>query len=100
MIDSLNNKGVDPSITCHILAGTKQELEKIKFGWLQIPVGEFAASSDGVLFLKSATYTKGLAARGAKIGSVKTLDYTHVGLTIWPLALNHITEVLSERDSD
>ncbi len=100
VISSLNSKGVDPSITCHILAGTKQDIDKIKLFWLEIPVGEFADSSDGVLFLKSATYKKGLTARGAKVGSVKTLNYHHVGLTVWPPALNHITEVLSERDSD
>ena len=100
VIRLLNERGVDPSVTCHILAGTKQEIDKVKFLWFEIPIGEFAASSDGVLFLKSATYTKGLSARGAKIGSVKTLDTHHVGLTVLPAALNHIAEVLSERDTD
>lgn len=100
VISSLNRKGIDPSVTCHILAGTKQEIDKVKFFWLEIPIGEFADSSDGVLFLKSAVYKKGLTARGAKIGSVKTLDTHHVGLTVLPAALNHISEVLRERDSD
>jgi len=100
VIRLLNEKGIDPSVTCHILAGTKQTIDKVKFLWLEIPVGEFADSSDGVLFLKSATYTKGLSARGAKIGSVKTFDTHHVGLTIIPAALNHIAEVLSERNTD
>lgn len=100
VINSLNRKGIDPSITCHILAGTKQAIDTIKFLWLEIPVGEFADKSDGVLFLKSATYTKGLTARGAKVASVKILNTHHVGLTVIPAALNHISEVLSERDSD
>jgi len=100
VIRSLNRKGIDPSITCHILAGTKQEIDKIKFLWFEIPVGEFADSSDGVLFLKSATYQKGLTSRGAKVKSVKVLDTHHVGLTVLPAALNHISEVLSERDTD
>lgn len=100
VIGTLNKKGIDPSITCHVLAGSKQEIDKIKFLWLEIPVGEFADKSDGVLFLRSATYTKGLTARGAKLGSVKILDTHHVGVTVLPAALNHITEVLSERDTD
>lgn len=99
VIRLLNEQGVDPSITCHVLAGSKQKIDSVKFLWLEIPVGEFAAESDGVLFLKSATYTKGLQARGAKIGSVKTLDTHHIGLTIVPAALNHIAEVLSERNT-
>jgi triacylglycerol esterase/lipase EstA (alpha/beta hydrolase family) len=100
VISSLNRKGVDPSVTCHILAGTRQDIDTVKFFWLEFPVGEFADSSDGVLFLKSASYQKGLTARGARVASVKTLNTHHVGLTVLPAALNHITEVLSERDSD
>lgn len=100
VIRLLNEKGVDPSITCHVLAGTKQTIDTVKFGWLELPVGEFAGDSDGVLFLKSATWTKGLRARGARLGSVKVLDTHHVGLTIIPAALNHIAEVLSERNTD
>jgi len=52
------------------------------------------------LFLKSATYKKGLTARGAKVASVKTLNMHHVGVTVRPEALNHISEVLRERNSD
>lgn len=100
VIESLNRKGIDPSITSHLLAGTKQEIDKVKFLWFEIPIGEFADSSDGVLFLKSATYKKGLTARGARVGSVKILNTHHVGLTIIPAALNYIAEVLSERDPD
>lgn len=100
VIRLLNEKGVDPSITCHVLAGSNQKIDTIKFFWLEIPVGEFADKSDGVLFLKSATYTKGLSVRGARIGSVKVLDLHHVGLTVRPAALNHIAEVLSERNTD
>jgi pimeloyl-ACP methyl ester carboxylesterase len=98
VINSLCRKGIDPSITCHILAGSKQEIDKVKFFWFEFPVGEFADSSDGVLFLKSATYKKGLTARGAKIGSVKVLNTHHVGVTVLPAALDHISEVFSERD--
>ncbi len=100
VIDSLCKKGVDPSITCHILAGTKQKIDTVKFFWLEFPVGEYADSSDGVLLLKSAAYKKGLTARGARVASVKTLDTHHVGLTVLPAALNHISEVLRERNTD
>ncbi|NCB37769.1 MAG: hypothetical protein EOM80_03285 [Erysipelotrichia bacterium] len=100
VISSLNRKGIDPSVTCHIMAGTKQEIDTVKFFWLEMPVGEFADASDGVLFLKSAVYKNGLKARGAVVRSVKTFNMTHIGLTIWPDALNHIVEVLRERDTD
>ncbi|PKL44033.1 MAG: hypothetical protein CVV41_09725 [Candidatus Riflebacteria bacterium HGW-Riflebacteria-1] len=100
VIRLLNEKGVDPSVTCHVLAGSKQAIDKVKFFWFEVPVGEFADKSDGVLFLKSATYTKGLQARGARVASVKVFDTHHVGLTIVPAALNHIAEVLSERNTD
>ncbi|MFZ5951041.1 MAG: hypothetical protein ACOYXC_10070, partial [Candidatus Rifleibacteriota bacterium] len=100
VINSLCRKGMDPSVTCHILAGSKQEIDKIKFFWLEIPVGEFADASDGILFLKSATYEQGLTARGAKVKSKKVLKTHHVGVTVLPEALEYISEVFSERDSD
>jgi triacylglycerol esterase/lipase EstA (alpha/beta hydrolase family) len=100
VINSLCRKGIDPSVSCHILAGSKQTIDKVKFFWLELPVGEFADKSDGVLFLKSATYKKGLTARNAKIKSIKILDTHHVGLTVLPQALHHIAEVFSERNSD
>ncbi|GAB4280120.1 MAG: hypothetical protein Kow0029_24430 [Candidatus Rifleibacteriota bacterium] len=100
VINSLCKKGVDPSVTCSILAGKQQKIDTIKFFWLEIPVGEFADASDGVLFLKSATYQKGLTARGAKVKHVKVINRHHVGVTIWPEALDFIAEVFSERDSD
>lgn len=100
VINSLCRKGIDPSVTCHILAGSKQEIDKVKFFWLEVPVGEFADASDGVLFLKSATYEKGLTARGAKVKSKKVLKLHHVGVTVWPEALDYISEVFSERNSD
>jgi pimeloyl-ACP methyl ester carboxylesterase len=98
VIGSLCKKGVDPSVTCHILAGSKQTIDTVKFFWFELPIGEFAAKSDGVLFLKSATYKQGLTARGAKVKSVKILDSHHIGLTVSPEALDHISEVFSERD--
>jgi hypothetical protein len=100
VINSLCRKGIDPSVACHILAGSKQEIDKVKFFWLEIPVGEFADASDGVLFLKSATYEKGLTARGAKVKSKKILKTHHVGVTVLPEALDYISEVFSERNSD
>lgn len=100
VINTLCQKGIDPSVTCHILAGKKQTIDTVKILWMEIPIGEFADASDGVLFLKSATYKKGLTARGAKVKSVKTLNTHHVGVTVLPEALNYISEVFSERDSD
>ena len=98
VIEKLNEKGENPSIKCYILAGKKQTIDTIKFGWIEIPVGEFADDSDGVLFLKSATYKAGLTARGAVVEKVKVLNLTHIGLTMWPEALKFIEEVFSDRN--
>jgi pimeloyl-ACP methyl ester carboxylesterase len=96
VIDKLNQKGINPAISCYILAGSKQTIQTNKIGWLEIPIGEFADDSDGVLFLKSATYKKGLTARGAKVKKVKVLNTHHVGVTVLPEALQYINEVLSD----
>lgn len=100
VIELLCKKGMDPSVSCYILAGKKQEIDHVDFFWISLPVGEFADSSDGVLFLKSATYKEGLTARGAKVKSVKVIDEHHVGVTVWPEALNYISEVFSGRNSN
>lgn len=92
VIARLNRKGVHPDIECHVLAGNRQEVE---INGITVLYGELAASSDGVVFLQSATYTDGLAAAGAKIGSVKVMYATHAGITFIPEALQHIAEVLA-----
>ncbi len=96
VIDKLNEKGVSPEIKCYILAGKNQTIDTIKFGWLKIPVGEFADESDGILFLKSATYSEGLKARGAKVEKVKVINHHHVGVSCRPEALEFVNEALCD----
>ncbi len=100
VIETLCRKGIDPSVTAFILAGTKQDIDNIQIGPWKIPVGEMADHSDGVLFLKSAIYKRGLTARGAKVEAVKTLKTHHVGLIVLPEALNFIEGALSGRDNN
>lgn len=97
VIEYLNRLGLDPNIEAHVMAGTRQDIDSIDFFWFKVPIGEFACESDGVVFLKSATYTDGLIAQGASVGSVEIFNTHHVGLTVLPEALDNIVEVLSGR---
>lgn len=100
VIETLCEKGIAPSVKAYILAGTKQEIDHVQIGLWKIPVGEMAAASDGVLFLRSAIYKRGLTARGAQVAEVKTLKTHHVGLIVLPEALNFIEGALSGRNSN
>ncbi|PKK90746.1 MAG: hypothetical protein CVV64_07660 [Candidatus Wallbacteria bacterium HGW-Wallbacteria-1] len=100
VIEKLNSRGVDPSIEVNVLAGSKQAIDYVSVGFLKIPVGEMAAESDGVVFLRSSTYTDGLTARGAGLGKVKVIDTHHVGLVVRKDAMEFVEEVLSGGDTD
>ncbi len=100
VIETLCRKGIDPSVTAYILAGNKKEIDCIQFGPWKIPIGEMAAESDGVLFLKSAVFKRGLTARGACVKTVKTVKTHHVGLIVLPEALDFIEEALSGRNNN
>lgn len=99
VIEKLCARGVAPGVVCSILAGTKQDIDHVSIGMWNIPVGEFADSSDGVLFYKSATYAAGLTARGAKVARIGTFKFHHVGLIFWPDALKFIEGELSGRNT-
>ncbi|HNY11615.1 MAG TPA: hypothetical protein PKK26_08505, partial [Candidatus Wallbacteria bacterium] len=96
VVNKLNKKGIDPSIKAYIMAGTKQDIDNITIGIFKIPIGEMAASSDGVLFLKSATYADGLSRRGAKVENLKIFNTHHVGLTVHPDCLEFLNSSLSD----
>lgn len=96
VVARLNARGVDPAIRVYALAGTNQKLDELDLGFLKIPLGEKAAASDGVLFVKSATYTDGLAKRGAKVGRVGTVPGNHLGVTFREDAVRFIESCLGE----
>ena len=100
VIEKLCAKGIDPSVKAYILAGTKQDIDNIQIGPWKIPIGEMADSSDGVLFLKSAMYKRGLIARGAAVADTKILKTHHVGLIVLPEALDFIEGALSGRNNN
>lgn len=95
VIARLNAKGVDPRIRIYALAGTNQVIDTVDLGLIKIPLGEKAAPSDGVLFVKSATYVDGCAKRGAKIGRVGTVPGNHLGVTFREDAVKFIEECLT-----
>lgn len=100
VIEKLNSRGLDPSITSYVLAGSKQAIDHILIGFYRLPVGEMAAPSDGVVFLKSSTWSEGLTPRGAKVAKVKEIDTHHVGLIVLPAAMEFVGSSLLGRDTD
>ncbi len=94
VINKLNKKGIDSRVRISVIAGTKQAINTIDLGLISIPIGELAAPSDGVAFLKSTTYTDGLTVRGAKLDNLKTINTHHVGLLVVPEALKFVDEEL------
>lgn len=92
-IGTLNNKGIDPNVTIYNLYGTNQTLS-YAFGWW--PIGEKAAASDGLLFVRSATYTAGITRRGAHVAAQQGYDYNHLDIARETSALNWIEQRLAQ----
>lgn len=91
-IDKLNQKGLDPGIKLYVLYGTNQTIDK--YWWY--PIGERADASDGLLFVASATYTKGVTRRGAQLGAQQGMDYNHRDVSRVTEAKYWIEQKLSE----
>jgi triacylglycerol lipase len=92
-IEKMNKKGLDPEIQFHVLYGTNQALDYYWFGY---PIGEKAAPSDGLLFVKSATYTDGMTKRGATLKAMASGNYHHLDIARVTPVLNWIEKKLSE----
>lgn len=81
LIENLNKRGLPENVSATLIAGTHQTLYNEYYPTFKIPIGsELSDDSDGLVFLKSATYTKGLTAQGANV-STKTFDYNHVEIS-------------------
>jgi hypothetical protein len=95
LIENLNKRGLPKNVSATLVAGTHQTLYNEYLPTLQIPIGaELSDKSDGLVFLKSATYTKGLSAQGAEV-SVKTFDYNHVEISRHDDVYKFVTGVLA-----
>lgn len=91
-INKMNNKGLDPGVKLYVLYGTKQAIDYV-FGWY--PVGEKAASSDGLLFTASASYTAGMTRRGATLMAKQSYSYNHLEIAREASALSWIVTQLN-----
>ncbi|MDD5092027.1 MAG: hypothetical protein PHQ23_14065 [Candidatus Wallbacteria bacterium] len=96
LIAALNEKGIDPSVRPVILAGNdnliQDDFEDLVNCW---PMGENEASSDSLLFVRSALYTQGLLSRGARPIAVKVIPYNHMNIIIHKDAQLLIIELLN-----
>jgi len=92
-IAKLNNKGIDSRVKIYNLYGTNQTMG-YAFGWW--PIGEKAASSDGLVFVRSATYTEGITRRGAQLVAQQGYPYNHLDIARERMALNWIEQCLAQ----
>lgn len=91
-INKMNAKGLDPNVKLYVLYGTNQAVSYL-YGWY--PVGEKAASSDGLLFVASATYTTGMTSRGAVLMAKQSYNYNHLDVARGASALSWIVTQLN-----
>jgi triacylglycerol lipase len=84
----LEKTGVDKRVEIALLAGTKPAL----MGF----VGERRGPSDGLVLVRSALASEGLARAGAKIVRRDTLCLSHVELAYAPSAMRWIAEALGK----
>ena len=76
-IERLNRKGIDPSVCLINIYGTDPVIQQVDFGWFKIPIGISDYPSDGMLYVHSASYVKGLLSRGAKLLAQKEFKKNH-----------------------
>ena len=74
--------GMNRSVKLVNIYGTNQAIKKIEFGFITMPVGVVDYPSDGVIYVHSASYVKGLLRRGATLLAQKGLDKNHLQLAM------------------
>jgi uncharacterized alpha/beta hydrolase family protein len=95
LISKLNKKGIHPSIKIIVLAGNDNQIDdNIEFWADLLPFGENISPSDMLLFVKSATYTKGITRRGAKVIGQRVIPYNHMNIAFNPGAVKHLLELM------
>ncbi|MDA8336679.1 MAG: hypothetical protein M0Z41_17095 [Peptococcaceae bacterium] len=86
LISTLNRNGVDPGVQVAILSGDNNVINGV--------VWEDSGPSDGIIFVKSATYTVGITLRGAQVIANDTYDLNHVELLYAPSAMSWVNTQL------
>lgn len=82
LIYRLEEKGIDPSVALCILAGNNPYLS-VKLpvlGYIPTLYEAFSAPYDGLLYVDSATWTKGILNRGARLLGRKVIYKNHLDL--------------------
>lgn len=77
-IHRLNSRGLDPSVRLVNIYGTDPVLTEKDFFFFKVPVGVPDHPSDGVVYVHSASYIKGLISRGARLLAQKGFKKNHV----------------------
>jgi len=78
LIERLNDRGFPPDVSACLVCGTHQVIYNEQIHWWPVPMGaELTDASDGLVFLKSASYKEGLTAQGASV-DVKTFNLNHM----------------------
>lgn len=81
LIEKLNQSGMPPTVAVAALAGTDPVLNDPRWAPIKVPLGvEPTAPSDGLVYVKSATYTEGLTRRGATLLDAHTMPVNHVDM--------------------
>ena len=96
MIERMNERGLPPDVTASLVAGTKPVIFDELHPHIPLVSGmQVAAPNDGLLFLASAFYEKGLTARGAKVTSKKSFFLNHIELSRSEEVYEYVTSELS-----
>ncbi|OQA06790.1 MAG: hypothetical protein BWY66_01682 [bacterium ADurb.Bin374] len=92
LIYRLEEKGIDPSVHLCVLAGNNPylSLKLPVLGYTPTPYETFSAPYDGLLFVDSAVWTKGILKRGAKLFAKSVIYLNHLDLARAPEAFKLI----------
>ncbi len=99
LIYRLEEKGIDPSVFLCVLAGNNPylSLKLPVLGYTPTPYETFSAPYDGLLFVESALWTKGILNRGAKLLAKSVIYKNHLDLARCPEAFKLIDTWLMKR---
>ncbi len=95
MIENLNQRGFPKEVSAALVAGKHPILYHEEIHTWKVPIGaELSDQSDGLVFLKSATYKEGLTAQGAKVVDVNIFNLNHVQCSRETKVFEHVGNVL------
>jgi hypothetical protein len=83
-IERLNKTGIDPTVRLINIYGTDQVIQEVDFGWFKLPIGVSDYPSDGMVYVHSASYVKGLCTRGAPLLAQQNFKKNHFAVAFHP----------------